>query len=382
MSQQLQTANQIRANKISRIQALINNKAGQIARAMPRGGVTAERMVRIVLTAISMNKALWDCSEESLLAAVMQAAQLGLEPDGVLGMASLVPYGNRVQLVIGYRGYIQLALRSGAVRDIRTRCVFEGDQFEVGYGLEEKLLHVPTRVGAARAAVLDELAGDDDFVDPDPVAVYGVAVFNSGGNHFEVLWPEDIERIRNCSRGWKHPDSPWQKHKQAMWRKSAVKQTLKYCPMASEAADLYRTFQRVDDATFSSVEVTDDGELLTDSDQDRPASVQVPAGTTSAPATPQPRSAMDTFVTKNAKPDRPPAVITVDDPAPPPPANEDKPKASQQPAAEPQTTDERQTSLFAESEPEPAPTPDPPAAPATTAKKPQRPPFGRKPRSR
>lgn len=373
MSQQLQTAQQIRANKISRIQALISNKAKQIERALPRGGVTAERMVRIVLTAISMNKALWECSEESLLAAVMQAAQLGLEPDGVLGMASLVPFGNRVQLVIGYRGYIQLALRSGAVRDIRTRCVFEGDTFEVGYGLEEKLNHVPSRTGMARAAVLDELAGGDDVIDPDPTAVYGVAVFTSGGTHFEVLYPEDIERIRACSKSWKHPDSPWQRHKQAMWRKSAVKQTLKYCPMASESADLYRNFQRVDDATFSSIEVTDDGEMLADSDRERPAAVQVPAAVEVPAALPPPRpSAMDAFVSKAA------------------------PVAA--PAATAPAADPRQAELFAApptavaaTAPAPAPEPPPesaaapaaaPAAPAASGDKPRRPPFGRKPRAR
>jgi recombination protein RecT len=382
VSQQLQTAQQIRANKISRIQALISNKAKQIERALPRGGVTAERMVRIVLTAISMNKALWECSEESLLAAVMQAAQLGLEPDGVLGMASLVPFGNRVQLVIGYRGYIQLALRSGAVRDIRTRCVFEGDTFEVGYGLEEKLVHVPSRTGAARAAVLDELAGGDDVIDPDPLAVYGVAVFNSGGNHFEVLYPEDIERIRACSKGWKHPDSPWQKHKQAMWRKSAVKQTLKYCPMASESADLYRNFQRVDDATFSSIEVTDEGEVLADSDRERPATVQVPVEAVPALPTANVKlSAMDAFVTKAAPAAAPAAVAATAAPA--------APSAPAAPAADP-----RQRELFAESpeataaapeaEPEPELARAVPAAPAAPAAegKARRPPFGRKPRAR
>jgi len=294
-------------------------------------------------------------------------------------MASLVPFGNRVQLVIGYRGYIQLALRSGAVRDIRTRCVFEGDTFEVGYGLEEKLVHVPSRSGMARAAVLDELAGGEDVIDPDPAAVYGVAVFTSGGTHFEVLYPEDIDRIRACSKGWRHPDSPWQKHKQAMWRKSAVKQTLKYCPMASESADLYRNFQRVDDATFSSIEVTDDGELLADSDRERPEAVQVPVTVQAAPALPAVKpSAMDAFVTKAA-----PAAVAAA------PAAVAAPAAPAAPAADP-----RQRELFSETsdaaaaapeaEPEPEPSAAAPAAPAAPAAegKARRPPFGRKPRAR
>ncbi len=396
MSQQI-ISNQERNNKITRIHAIITNKAKQIERALPRGGVTADRMIRIVLTAISQNKALWQCSEESLLAAVMQAAQLGLEPDGVLGMASLVPYGPKVQLVIGYRGYIQLALRSGAVKDIRTRCVFDGDVFEVGYGLDETLTHKPARSSREeqieRARTFAQLS-DSRYEEPDPIAVYGVAVFANGGHHFEVLWPEDIARIRNCSKAWQHPESPWQKHTQAMWRKTAVKQTLKYCPMASESADLYRKFENVDGTSFSGIMVTDDGEIVSEEERTQSAaSAVVPAQMEQpAPIPEQKPSSLDNFAqraveeekkNRGRKPSAEPPVVT-------------KPEVAPTPKAPP-PVEPRQTELFSDQKPEEvaadedgaveqpeneaASAPEEPDA-STEAPAPARPRFGRKPKNK
>jgi recombination protein RecT len=256
---------QTQQNKLQRLHALVAKKEQQIARALPKhGALTADRMIRIVMTSLSMNRNLWQCSEQSLLAAVMQAAQLGLEPDGALGMASLVPYGNQCQLIIGYRGYIQLALRTGAIKDIRTRLVYDGDEFEVTYGIEENVHHVPKRMEMkAMAETLDALAGGrGDALEPDPIAVYGVAVYVNGGHHFEVLYADDVARIRNCSKGWKHPSSPWQQWKGAMWRKTAVKQTLKYCPLAAEDAGWVSRANQVDEAVYSDLSVSNEGDLM------------------------------------------------------------------------------------------------------------------------
>lgn len=257
----IQTYAQQQNIKLQRLHQIITKKQAQIERALPQGALTAERMTRIVLTSISMNKALWNCTETSLLAAVMQAAQLGLEPDGALGMASLVPYGDRCQLVIGYRGYIQLALRSGFITDIRTRIVNQDDVFEVEYGLDEKVTHKPSRKAHERARSVARLAGSSQVDSPEPVAVYGVAEFTNGGKHFEVLYAEDVHKIRECSKGWRNASSPWQQWTEAMWRKTAVKQTLKYCPMAAEDANWVRRANTADERIFADISVAEDGNL-------------------------------------------------------------------------------------------------------------------------
>ena len=66
----------------------------QIAKALP-SVMTPERFTRIALTAVSNNPQLAHCTPMSFLGAMMQAAQLGLEPNTPLGQAYLIPYRNK-----------------------------------------------------------------------------------------------------------------------------------------------------------------------------------------------------------------------------------------------------------------------------------------------
>src|SRR5690606_29461645 len=81
-------------NKPQTIQDWLNDPRvkAEIARALPRH-VDPDRLMRVALTVIRQNPELRECTVPSLLAAVMQCAQLGLEP-GVLGHAYLVPFRN------------------------------------------------------------------------------------------------------------------------------------------------------------------------------------------------------------------------------------------------------------------------------------------------
>ncbi|WP_202630600.1 recombinase RecT, partial [Deinococcus alpinitundrae] len=89
----------------------------------------------LAVTEFRKNPMLKECTPESLLGAVMQAAQVGLEPDA-LGSAYLVPYYNKnknvkeVQLQIGYKGLIELVRRSGQVTSIVANEVYENDEFD------------------------------------------------------------------------------------------------------------------------------------------------------------------------------------------------------------------------------------------------------------
>ena len=74
----------------------------------------------------------------SFIAALMNAAQLGLEPNTPLGQAYLIPYKNKgileCQFQIGYKGMIDLAYRTGQVQMIQAQIVREHDFFEYQYG--------------------------------------------------------------------------------------------------------------------------------------------------------------------------------------------------------------------------------------------------------
>ena len=193
-----------------------------IANALPKH-LTAERMVRIAYGAVSRSPRLLECDPASIVRAVVESSELGLEPTGILGHSYLVPYRNNktrkmeAQLQVGYRGFIELAGRSGRLEHLRARVVYEGEDFIWEEGLEPKLVHVP---------VLNR--------DPSakPVAVYATAKFIGGGVAFEVLSIDDVEKRRKSSRA--RDSGPWVTHWDEMARKSAVRALAKYLPLSPE----------------------------------------------------------------------------------------------------------------------------------------------------
>lgn len=188
----------------------------EIKRALPRH-MTPDRMARIALTELRRVPKLLDCNPKSFFGAVIQASQLGLEPGGGLGHAYLVPYGKECQLIIGYRGMIDLARRSGQIVSITARVVHAADDFKYSYGLDETLHHVPA-------------TGD---VDPGQlVYVYAVARLKDGGVQFEVMSRADIDKIRKRSKS--SGSGPWVTDYEAMAKKTVIRQIFKYLPVSVE----------------------------------------------------------------------------------------------------------------------------------------------------
>jgi recombination protein RecT len=85
-------------------QAYLKAMTPAITEALPKSkGMDAERLSRITLTTMKQNPKLLECSIESLLGAVLQSAQLGLEPN-LLGSCYFIPYKGVVSFQIGYKG--------------------------------------------------------------------------------------------------------------------------------------------------------------------------------------------------------------------------------------------------------------------------------------
>lgn len=123
--------------------------------AMPKG-MEAQQLVRDALHLMRTTKHLAECTAESVLGALMTFAQLGLRP-GVLGHGWPIPFKTRkliggrwtdvyqAQVVIGYKGYVELGHRSPQVGKIGGRAVHARDEFDIEYGLDEKLIHRPAK---------------------------------------------------------------------------------------------------------------------------------------------------------------------------------------------------------------------------------------------
>ena len=194
----------------------------QVEKALP-SVITPERFTRMALTAVSMNPDLGACTPESFCGAMMQAAQLGLEPNTPLGQAYLIPYNNsrkgtkEAQFQLGYRGMIELAHRSGQFKNIEAHEVCENDDFDYEYGLEPKLHHKPA-------------LGDRGKV----IAYYAVYTLVNGGYGFEVMSREDVAAHRAKYSKARH--SPWDTEFDAMAKKTVIKKALKYAPISVEFA--------------------------------------------------------------------------------------------------------------------------------------------------
>lgn len=223
-------------DRLSNLRGMFEKAKPGIAAVLPKH-LTAEKILKIVLSAASRTPTLLECTAESILLAVMQSASLGLEPNTPLGLAYLIPYKGKdgryeCQFIPGYRGLIKLALQSGDVTTIRTRVVHKDDEFLVEYGTTERLTHRP------------KLGSSDDAADPSVIAVYAVAEFKGGSVQFEVMTKDQIDMIRARSRS--SGSGPWATDYEEMARKTVVRRLAKYLPLSPELAATLEAQARVE----------------------------------------------------------------------------------------------------------------------------------------
>lgn len=196
----------------------ISQQQSEIERALPTHlKHNAEAFVRAAITVCKQTPALAKCDPVTILGGLMTASSLGLEL-GPLGHAYLVPYGSKAQLVIGYKGIIDLAWRSDRLLSIEARAVKANDHFEFSYGLGAKLEHTPTLDGDRGATI----------------AYYGVAQFKGGGSYFVVLSKSDIDEHRKRSKS--SSNGPWVTDYDAMACKTCIRVMQPYLPLTSEVA--------------------------------------------------------------------------------------------------------------------------------------------------
>lgn len=193
----------------------------EIKKALP-SVITPGRFTRIALSALNNTPQLQQCTPMSFLAALMNAAQLGVEPNTPLGQAYLIPYKNKgnleCQFQLGYKGLIDLAYRNGQMQTIQAQAVYENDFFEYEYGLEPKLIHRPA------------------FSDRgELVYFYGVWRATTGGYGFSVMSKVDMDSYaRTYSKAFDSGYSPWKTSYEEMAKKTVIKQALKYAPIKTD----------------------------------------------------------------------------------------------------------------------------------------------------
>lgn len=227
-------AGNVKLNKSMNIADMIKVLEPEIRKALP-AVITPERFTRMALSAINNNPKLAECSPMSFLAALMNAAQLGLEPNTPLGQAYLIPFQNKGSLqcefILGYKGLINLAYRNEQLQTIQAQCVYANDEFEYELGLNAKLFHKPT---------LEERG--------DMVAVYALFKLQNGGYGFEVMSKQDIDSYaEKYSKAINSSFSPWKSAYTEMAMKTVIKRVLRYAPLKTDFLRAVATDETIKD---------------------------------------------------------------------------------------------------------------------------------------
>ena len=174
-------------------QYLDNYKQNVLPDLLKKHNIEPAQFVQIVLSEIKKNEKLQQAFLEnpsSMFASILAGAEIGLIPSDMLGQFYLIPRRidgkMSVTPMIGYKGLVNIILRSGEVTKVHTECVYEGDEFEPIYGLEPNIIHKPNFSVPRNAETLK--------------FVYAVAKLKSGDYQFCVLSKGDIIKIQALSR--------------------------------------------------------------------------------------------------------------------------------------------------------------------------------------
>jgi recombination protein RecT len=278
------------ARRIDAVQKMVT----RFAKALRNDKDAADRFVIDSITALRTTPKLALCTELSFLGSLMTAAQLSLRPNlAALGHCWVLPFENKrngtyeAQFILGYRGMITVAGRSGV--GVNAHTIYDGEEYEVRYGLDERLHHVPILDGELRP----------------PLAHYAICRSTTGGIAWRVIPHSEALAARDASPGFRFggPDNPWRRDEENHWpmcRKTAVRRTFPYVP--TDSPDLAMAFA-ADDRVINLVDdqpvVQDDALTVVRLDETEPVepSPPEPGG---APVPPHPDEPAEPPVARTA----------------------------------------------------------------------------------
>lgn len=187
-------------------------------------GKKAPQFMASIINLVNSDTNLQKCDQMSVISSAMVAATLDLPVDKNLGYAWVVPYGNKAQFQMGYKGYIQLALRTGLYKKINVIELYEGELVKWDRLTEEIEI---------------------DFEKRKSDKVIGYVGYFELINGFKktVYWPaEDIERHR---KQFSKSDFGWKNNYDAMAKKTVLRNMLdKWGILSIEMQQAYKADER------------------------------------------------------------------------------------------------------------------------------------------
>lgn len=230
-----------RGMKQSQIAQALQAWGGNLQMTLPKH-LTPDRFIQMATSIIAKNPAIAECSAQSVIGAILQASILGFPPVEALGYCYFVPFNNKrpggewvkeIQFQIGYKGFMDLARRSGKIETIHAFVVVEGDEFDYALGLNPTITHKPC----------------GEVAKPDGSNIrfaYAVVKYRDGGFGFEVLPKARIEQLRMRSPMARNGlTGAWKTDYESMAKAKAIKQLAKSMPLTIDAMSTLASDERV-----------------------------------------------------------------------------------------------------------------------------------------
>ena len=188
-----------------------------LAELLETHSITPSQFKNIVINEVKKSEKMQQAflnNPASLFASILLCAELGLNPSADVGEFYFLPFGSKITPILGYKGVINLILRSGEISKLWSEIVYQDDEFEYELGLEPKLVHKPNH----------------ERTNKNIKYVYAVAKLTNGETMFKVMSKKEIMEIVEMS---KYPNALYGSNKDPqgwMYKKTVIKQLSKTLP--------------------------------------------------------------------------------------------------------------------------------------------------------
>ncbi len=193
-------------------QQILEEKAKKIEQLLPHQ-LNIGHFIASAIVAVNRNPKLLECTKKSLFLACIDAAEVGLDFSRSKGWAYLVPYKEQATFMPGYRGLIELSMRTGKVETIEAHLVYQHDTFTIEYGTNPHIAHIVT------------------YMDVRGAFIGAYAVGWLVGARFPLIDYMHDEELKKISLRAK-TDYIWKSDTGEMRRKTVIRRLMKYMPIS------------------------------------------------------------------------------------------------------------------------------------------------------
>ena len=206
--------------------------------------------------ALRKTTGLLECTPISIRNCIETAFKAGLEPNTVLQECWLLPFRDKdgrlnAELIIGYKGWIKLALNSGFVKPggVTARCIYRSEYENGLVQLSEMPKEIKHRLDLSMSA--------DDFKDQDIIGAYAVFELTGGGTVQSILRKDELDKLEKASKiGWSS-NKKFPTRYPGMCRKTAILQAFhrREVPISSEIKAAMEAEKKVEEVMATAYEV-------------------------------------------------------------------------------------------------------------------------------